>query len=68
MTGAQETLSASWRDRARCIRTELLQLLRQAEEGRVCLFANANDILELAKELVEVENKLTISGKWRRRA
>jgi hypothetical protein len=51
-------LSAKRRARARCIRAELARLLRQSEGGQVCLLDNADNILQLAKELVEVEDSL----------
>jgi hypothetical protein len=55
---ASEAISIRGRDRARCLRAELARLLRQAEDGRTCLLANANAIWGLAEELVEVEDKL----------
>jgi hypothetical protein len=58
MTVEQETLGAMMRDRARCIRSDLAQLLREADEKRTCLRSNANDILELAEKLVAVEDSL----------
>jgi hypothetical protein len=57
-TAASEAISIRGRDRARIIRAELAQLLRQAEDGHTCLLNNAYNIWKLAEELVEVEEKL----------
>jgi hypothetical protein len=46
------------RSRARCIREDLAYRLRQAENGKFCLLENAETILQLAKELVEVEDRI----------
>lgn len=46
------------RSRARCIREDLAHRLRLAENGKICLLENAENILKLAKELVEVEDRL----------